>query len=487
MKKITLLFIAILFIYSCERKESSLIEPTTDDDINYFIWHGLNIYYLWQEDVTDLADNRFANFDELYTYFRGFESKEAIFESLLNRPEDRFSIIVDDYIALENSFQGINLTNGMEFGLVQYKNGSTNVYGYVRYVVPNSDAVAKDVKRGMLFNQINGNQLTTTNYINLLFGSSTNYTIGLADFNDGNPSTNGTSISLTKSEIQENPIAISKVIADGDQKIGYLMYNQFARNYDSQLNAAFANFKAENIDNLIVDLRYNPGGSVSSATYLGSMITGQFNGLLYSQEVWNDKVRRSNPADRFINNFTNQIRNTDANGNVILQESINSLGLNKVYFIVTNGSASASELVINSLSSHIDVALIGKTTRGKQVGSITLYDSENFQRTGPNLNTAHRYAMQPLVFEISNKDNKNYPQGLIPASTDFPGVELGENYGDLGVLGERSDPLLDRTLIYISTGAKSFSSKSSFYNFDEIYDSKLATPASDYMFVDVRN
>lgn len=486
MKKITLVFIAIICMYSCERKETSLVVPTTDDDINYFIWSGLNLYYLWQEDVPDLADNRFSNFDELYTYFRGFESQESIFESLLNRPEDRFSVIVDDYIVLENSFQGINLSNGMEFGLVQYKNGSSNVFGYVRYVVPNSDAVAKDVKRGMIFNQINGNQLTTTNFSNLLFGNSTNYTIGLADFNDGNPTTNGTSISLSKSEIQENPIAISKVIQDGDQKVGYLMYNQFARNYDSQLNAAFANFKAENIDNLIIDLRYNPGGSVSSATYLGSMITGQFNGLLYSKEVWNDKVTSATPADRFINNFTNQIRNTDASGNVILQENINSLGLNNIYFIVTNSSASASELVINSLSSYIDVALIGKTTRGKQVGSITLYDSDNFQRTGANLNTNHRYAMQPLVFEISNKDNKNYPGGLIPASPDFPGVELGENFGNLGVLGERSDPLLDRALIYISTGAKSYSSKNNFYNFDEIYDSKLATPASDYMFVDLK-
>jgi len=486
MKKFTLFLIAILFIFSCERKETSFIDPTTDDDINYFIWSGLNLYYLWQKDVPDLSDNRFANFDELYAYFRGFETQESIFESLLNRPEDRFSVIVDDYIALENSFQGINLSNGMEFGLVQYRNGSTNVFGYVRYVVPNSDAVTKDVKRGMIFNQVDGNQLTVNNFSNLLFGSSTNYTIGLADFNDGNPTSNGTSISLSKSEIQENPIAISKIINDGGQKIGYLMYNQFARNYDSELNAAFANFKAENIDNLIIDLRYNPGGSVSSATYLGSMITGQFDGMLYSQEVWNSKVTSALPADRFINNFTNQIRNTDASGNVIFQENINTLGLNNVYFIVTNSSASASELVINSLSSYIDVALIGTTTRGKQVGSITLYDSDNFQRTGDNLNTNHRYAMQPLVFEISNKDNKNYPGGLIPASTDFPGVDLGENYGDLGVLGERSDPLLDRALIYISTGAKSYSSKNSFYNFDEIYDSKLATPASDYMFVEAR-
>ncbi|TXD51771.1 MULTISPECIES: S41 family peptidase [unclassified Polaribacter] len=486
MKKITLLLIATIFLISCEKSEKSTIEPTSNDDINYFIWKGLTNYYLWQKEVPDLVDDRFSGFDDLYTYFRGYSSPQDVFESLLKRPEDRFSWIVEDYIALENSFQGINLSNGMEFGLVRYKNGSSDVFGYVRYVVANSDAADKRIERGAIFNTIDGAQLTETNFNGLLFGNNTNYTVGFADFNDGNPTANTNSTSLLKTEIQENPIAVSKVITEGNQKTGYLLYNQFAKNYDGQLNAVFANFKAENVDQLIIDLRYNPGGSSTTATYLGSMVTGQFTGQLYSQEVWNDKVRNALPADRFINNFTNQIRNIDANGTVVLQESIHSLGLNKVYFIVSNGSASASELVINSLSSHINVRVVGKTTRGKQVGSITLYDSDDLQRSGNNLNPNHRYAMQPLVFEISNKDNVNYPNGIIPASANFPGIELGESYGNLGVLGERSDPLLSATLDYIATGAKTIFSKKNSYDFEEIYSSKLATPASDNMFVDIK-
>lgn len=484
-KNIIIILVSILFI-SCEKKESIQIEPTVDDTINYFIWKGLNLYYLWQKEVPDLADSRFDNFDDLYTHFRGFSSPEEVFESLLKKPDDRFSWIVDDYIALENSFQGINVSNGMEFGLVQYRDGSDNVFGYVRYVVPNSDAANQRIKRGAIFNQIDGSQLTLNNYQSLLFGSNTSYTVGFADFNDGNPTFNSNSSSLIKTEIQENPIALSKVISDGNKKIGYLLYNQFARNYDTQLNAVFANFKAENIDELIIDLRYNPGGSTSTAIYLGSMVTGQFTGQLYSQEVWNDKVRAALPADRFVNNFTNQIRTTDASGNVILEESIHSLGLNKIYFITSIGSASASELIINSLSSYIDVRLIGQTTRGKQVGSITLYDSDNLQRTGNNLNTNHLYAMQPIVFEISNKDNVNYPLGITPGSANFPGIELGEDYGNLGVLGERSDPLLDVTLEYINTGAKIKFSKKNTPNYKEVYNSKFATPASDRMFVDFK-
>lgn len=476
--------ISIVFFISCEKKDVSTIEPTINDDINFFIWKGLTNYYLWQKDVPELVDDHFASFDALYTHFRGFSSPESVFESLLFRPTDRFSWIVDDYIALENSFQGINISNGMEFGSVRYKNGSDNVFGYVRYVIPNSDASAKGITRGMIFNSINDTQLNLSNYQDLLFGSATNYTIGLSNFNDGNPISNGNSISLTKVELQENPIAISKVITEGTKKVGYLMYNQFARTYDSQLNTAFANFKAENIDEIIIDLRYNPGGFVSTATYLGSMITGQFTGQLYSQEVWNEKVMAANPSSLFVNNFTNEVRNVE-NGEIVLQENINSLNLTKAYFIVSNSSASASELVINALASYIDVRVIGKTTRGKQVGSITIYDSDNARRTGANLNSNHRYALQPLVLEISNKDGVNYPDGIVPESAEFPGIDMGEDYENLGVLGERSDPLLEATLNYIATGNKIFS-KTNTYNFKEIYNSKLAAPTRDNMFVDLK-
>jgi carboxyl-terminal processing protease len=479
------LFVIIVLFTSCEKQKSYSIESTINDDINYFIWQGLNTYYLWQKDVPDLADDRFANLDDLYNYYSSYPSPEAVFESLLNTPEDRFSWMVNDYVALENSFQGINVSNGMEFGLVQYKNGSNNVFGYVRYVIANSDAATKAISRGMIFTSINGSQLTLDNYDALLFSDATNYSVGFADYNEGNPITNNNSISLSKVELQENPVAITKVFTEGSKKIGYVLYNQFARNYDGQLNAAFASLKSENITELIIDLRYNGGGSVSTATYLGSMVTGQFNGQLYSQEVWNDKIKKAYSADGFLNNFTNKIRNTDDNGAVILQESINSLNLNKVYFITSYSTASASELVINALSSYIDVALVGKTTRGKQVGSITIYDSDNSQRNGSNLNPNHTYAMQPLVLEISNKDNQNYPKGIIPGST-FPGIELGEDYNNLGVLGERSDPLLDATLTYISTDSKTSFKTTNSFNFNEVYNSKLATPAKDNMFIDLK-
>lgn len=489
MKKIisSLLFTCMLLTTSCEKKELITLDPTTADEINEFIWNGLNTWYLWQENVPDLADNRFGNLTDLYNYFSGFSSPETVFESLLFQPglADRFSVIVDDFVALENSFQGITLNSGMEFGLVRFLNSDTNIFGYVRYVIPNSDAAANQIERGMLFTSVNGIQLTDRNFGNLLFSDNASFTIGFADYNGGNPIANGKNILLNKTQLQENPIAISKVFSEGSKEIGYLLYNQFSSSFDSQLNAAFADFKSKNINELIIDLRYNGGGSVQTATYLGSLITGQFNGQIYSKEKWNSKVNKAFSDDFFINNFTNEIRNVNSNGSVILNENLNSLGLSKVYFIVSSSTASASELVINSLSSYIDINLVGRKTVGKQVGSITLYDSDNLRRDGANLNQKHNYALQPIVLEIMNKDNVNHPEGITPGIT-FPGIELSEDFENLGVLGERTDPLLDRTLKLIITGSKSYLQTKKQPFLKEISNSKMGTKSGNNMYVEIR-
>ena len=478
-KTLILLLVSSLFL-NCSNK--------TDDvpanlEVNDFVWKGLNAYYLWQSAKPDLSDRKFSSQLQLNNYLSGFAAPEELFENLLNRPTDRFSWIVDDYIALENSFQGINLSTGMEFGLVPYENNSGNYFGYVRYVVPNSDADIKGVSRGMLFNTVNGSSITANNYRSLLFSQS-GFTIGLADYNNGNPTSNTSTFTLIKEEVVENPIHVSKIITEGTKKIGYLLYNQFARNYDGELNAAINNFKTAGIDHLVIDLRYNGGGSVATATYFGSMITGQFNNQLFSKEVWNEKVQAAVDEASFLNNFTDEILNKDRNGNIILQETINSLNFTEVYFIVTGSSASASELLINSLRSYIDVKIVGTKTVGKQVGSVTLYDSDNLTKSGSNFNTNHTYAMQPIVFEISNKDNKNEPNGFTPGVT-LPGILLAEDYEDLGILGDTNEPLLKRTIEYITTGKKGIS-KTGIEVFKESFNSKLATPSSNNMYSSIK-
>jgi carboxyl-terminal processing protease len=478
---VVLLLVSLTFFTSCEKSDNYM--ASENDEIHLFIWRAMNNYYLWQQNVPDLSDTRFTNISQLYAEYSNFSSPRDLFESLRYQPGviDRFSWIVDDYVALENSFQGINLSNGMEFGLVRYASDATKVFGYVRYVISGSDAAAQNIARGMLFTEVDGVQLTESNYRDLLFDDNTNYTISLAEFNDGNPVTISTSINLSKTQLQENPVAIVKTIDEGSNKIGYLLYNQFSSSFDGELNAAFANFQSENITDLIIDLRYNGGGSVTTASYLGAMVTGQFNGQLYSKEEWNSKVMNALDASVFENNFTNQIINKDQNQNIILQEPINSLNLNRVYFITSGSSASASELVMNSLSSYIDVSSVGKKTIGKVQGSVTLYDSDNYTRTGDNLASNHTWALQPLVLEIKNKDNSNEPNGIEPT------VVFPEDYNNLGVLGERSEPLLDRTILLITSGGRSGINKTnSFLNLEEISDSKAINPMKNNMFIELK-
>jgi C-terminal processing protease CtpA/Prc len=304
-----------------------------------------------------------------------------------------------------------------------------------------------------------------------LFSSNFDYTISLANFNNGNPIATGGTVDLMRSQVQENPVAITRVFVEGSQRIGYLLYNQFASSFDAILNDAFANLQGAGITDLIVDLRYNPGGSVRTATYLGGMITGQFAGQLFSKEVWNSKVQANVNTNSFNNLFTNQINNG------LVTQNINSLNLTRVYFIVTGGSASASELLINSLKSYIDVKLVGTTTEGKNVGSVTLYDSPNFSRNGANPN--HTWAMQPIVLEIQNKDGVTSPDGFTPE------IAMPEDYGNLGVLGDRNEPLLDRTITYILTGMRS-SRITTVPQLEEVTNSKLFTPTRDNMYVDLK-
>ncbi|MBL4905730.1 MAG: peptidase S41, partial [Flavobacteriaceae bacterium] len=338
--RISALLFIFTFLFNCTKKE----ETPAELEINNFIWKGLNAYYLWQNDVPNLLDTRFSTVQQLNAYLGQESDANVFFESLLYQKDiiDKWSWIVDDYIALEQSFQGISTHNGMEFGLVAVPGSATDLFGYVRYVLPNSDAATQNVQRGMLFSAVDGTQITRSNYPNLLYNSDT-YTINLADYNGGTPIANGTDISLTKSSYQENPVFISKTITESGTKIGYLMYNSFTPDFDGQLNAAFSAFKADGITELIIDLRYNGGGSVRTATYLSSMITGQFTGQVLAKRVWNSKVLEASNPSSLIDNFVDQIDNGT------ITEAINSLGLTKVYAITKGSTASASELVINSL------------------------------------------------------------------------------------------------------------------------------------------
>jgi C-terminal processing protease CtpA/Prc len=495
LRLLLLLFVSVFFNCSKSEDNNPTVEPkpvTLDNEVNDFVWKGLNEIYLWKSDVPNLADDAFSTQDDYYTFLNGYSTPEKLFDGLLYQKDvvDRFSFLVDDYVVWDNAKQGNTNSNGLDFGLVRLS-GSNDVFGYVRYVANGSDAAMKDISRGDFFLTVDGQQLTVNNYSDLLFGDNSTYTLGMATITNNTIASNGKTVELTKTDFNENPILIHKTIDANGTKVGYLMFNSFLGLLDVELalNDAFTQFKSDGVSELVLDLRYNGGGFGTRAVELASMITGQFTGEIFSTEKWNDTYQtyfEQNNPEYLINRFTDKLSDNTP---------IVTLNLNKVYILATDGTASASELVINCLDPYIDVIQIGTTTYGKYVGSVTLYDSPNFDKK--NVNPNHKYALQPIVLKSTNSNGvSDYYNGLIP---DYPityqtssGTEYeGENLLDLGVLGDVNEPFLAKAISLITgTTSKTSVSKTKAligFDFEKIADSKDFTPSGKNMFFKLKS
>ncbi|MEP4945969.1 MAG: S41 family peptidase, partial [Flavobacteriaceae bacterium] len=266
---IVLLAVLSLLTFSCSNDDDiNLPVPTADDVVvQNFIWRAMNYWYFWQGDVQNLADDRFISNESYTEFLQAFPNPEDLIEELLFT-EDRFTFYSDDYVELLNSLSGITKSNGLQFFIVDLTEDSTdNLFGFVRNVVPGSDADVKGLERGNVFWGVNGITLTPDNYIDLLFGDADTYTLNMGDLDVANSLVvpNVEEVSLTKFEnLQEHPIRVAKTLDVNGQKIGYLMYQRFNSGFNEALNDAFAQFVVDGVTDLVVDLRYNPGGSVNT-------------------------------------------------------------------------------------------------------------------------------------------------------------------------------------------------------------------------------
>ena len=436
--KYILILIVLLTTYGCYEDLDD--NGAFTNEINDFVWKGMNAAYLYKDNIEDLLNNRFTSDSDYLDYLNLFENPEVLFENLIFNREtiDKHSIIVDDYVELQQYFQGVSTSNGMEYGLRYFPGSNFDIYGYVRYVHPGSVADQNNIKRGDIFFEINNTSLNLDNYSSFL--SMDSYSVNFADyFNNNTPEiiddtivSNNITVDLYKVSLEKNPIFHSDIIENSNGKSGYLLYNQFTSTFDDELTEVFANFKSNNIDNLILDLRYNSGGSINSAILISSLITGQFTNEIFSTEQWNNEIQNywlNNDPENLINRFI---------GNS------NSLNLNKVIIITSRSSASASELVINCLKPYIDVIQVGTTTYGKYQASVTLYDSTDFSLNG--VNPSHNYALQPLVLKTLNSlGETDYYNGL------SPDIFAEEDSSNLGIIGDIDEPLLSIALEQISS------------------------------------
>jgi len=456
---------------SCEKDPG----PDTGNltlDINEFVWEGLNYYYYWYKDSYNLTDTRFSGESDRRDFLRNYDDPEELFYNLLFNygSVDRFSWIVDDYIELEKYFQGVTTSMGYKF-VLNYNSGNT-LYGSILYVADGSPAYNAGIRRGDIFTHVNGILLTDQNYSDLLYNTSS-YTLGISEL-DGTTIIPLGDIALTAAEFAENPVYYSNVYNVGNKKVAYLFYKGFRRNYEEDLNNVFGDFKAEGIDELVLDLRYNGGGYVSTCARLGSMIYEADSNKIFCLKDYNDKY-----GQWLVDEYGPDATNFNFYYSIYQEDNslvpINALGLDHIYVLATGSSASASELLVNCLRSYIDVTLIGTKTYGKNVGSVTVYD---YDEQG-NINPDHLWAMQPIVSMSYNADQES------PYSNGFqPDYLVQEDYKNLLPVGDENEEMLKYALDLIAGNTpKGFFRE---YSDREVFaDSEMRNPYWNEMIVDL--
>jgi hypothetical protein len=196
MKKYISLFLGLgLLMAGCSKSDDDAgigpDGPTNQDPdflVQDFMWKALNLWYFWQADVVDLADDRFDTNEEYTEFLKSGADPADFFLDILLFSEDRFSFLSDDYVELTQNLSGISRSNGLEFSLTYFDDNNNNmldpseeIFGFVRYIVNNSDASTKAVARGDLFTGVDGQTLIGMNFEDLLFGENDTMLVGKAD------------------------------------------------------------------------------------------------------------------------------------------------------------------------------------------------------------------------------------------------------------------------------------------------------------------
>lgn len=275
-------------------------------------------------------------------------------------------------------------------------------YFCIQGVYPDSPAAKAGIKRGSMISQINGNLITASNindyYFSLLAPQSA-FNLRLKE-EDVKEKTDRT-VDLTSQAMYCNPVILNKVEEINGHRIGYLVYSSFDASFDQELFDAFKGFKGK-IDDLILDLRYNGGGHTISANLIATCIAGKASqGKVFAAYRYNaERMKKQN------NKKDEELFAYSYYPNLETSLSAGSLDLPRVYCLVGNGTASASELVINALKGiGADVILIGEQTTGKNVGMeyTDLTVKEN------------TYRLAPITFQTYNAEGfGDYEKGFTP-------------------------------------------------------------------------
>jgi len=395
MIKWLLLPILLLFINSCEKvtKYGNLnVKNCSIAEQNRYVYNFMEDRYFWYDQMPEVD-------------FKSYSSPEALLKDL-KYSLDKWSFIINKK-ALDDYYSGKGYI-GHGFKMVTV-NGKVTI----EYVYKNSPADEKGMQRGDEILEINGKDVSGKSLaeISALLGA---YKEGIENsLKLKKPNGDTYTITMQKKLIDIPSVLEYKVLNSNNKKVGYLLFDKFIETSKKELNDAFAYFKEQNIEELVIDLRYNGGGLVSMANHLSSLINENFSGDVFAKLIFNDKHRERDSTYIFSN-------------------PSNALALNDVYFLTTNNSASASEAVINGLKPYINVNIIGTKTHGKPVGMVGGEFCDKY--------------IIPIEFEIVNSNNEGrYFNGINPT------CNVADDFTHQ--LGDSNEKLLNEALYYITNGS----------------------------------
>lgn len=356
---------------------------------------GMNDYYLFSDQVPVVNLNDYADVETLITDLRV-------------EPFDRFSYIDD--AARSNAF----FEEGEYFGFGMRLVRTSNTDVQFKLINPGSPIAQFDVQRGDYLRAINGVDLNviTNAQIDSFLGTGDTVVSPQLTIQRG---TNAPfDITVTKSTFNLQTVLATDVVQQGNQRVGYLHFLSFIEPSAAELDAAFTYFDTQDVNELVLDLRYNSGGRIDIAGKLAAQIAGNF---VQSQDFARFQYNSRYSSNNFEFEFPQQTT---------------ALDLNRVFILTTDETCSASEMVINGLRPFVDVITVGSTSCGKPYGT---YGDENCGKV-----------MHALSVSFVNANGAgDYYDGL---NADCP---ANDNMND--TLGNPTEALFSQALEYINTGS----------------------------------